>query len=98
MGRTLRIGLSKTSDDGWGNYIQVRVPGPMGACAVLTPSTGRIDFRLPPSSAQGYEHAVARPDATSVYKVQCYLTKASYDECIALADDAAARGVQQADW
>lgn len=100
MGRTLRIGASKKAPDGLGNYIQV-YPGEggrYGAFAVINLGGARIDYRLPPQAAEGYPGGHDKPAATSAYKVQAYLSKASYQDCIGLSNDAYGYSQQAADW
>lgn len=100
MDRSIRIGASKKAPDGLGGYIQVYPGegGPYGAFAVITLGSGRIDYRLPPGAAEGYPLAKAKPAATSAYKVQAYLTKASYQDCVGLSNDAFGYSQQAADW
>lgn len=88
-------GTSKSSKDGYNNYLRLYKSGPrrFGAVAYLHPASGRVDIRLPKDSADGVPGAEVRyPNRDDEYNVRIYIeSDDSIEFALALLNQAVAR-------
>ena len=91
------IGRSRTSSDGYNNYLMLYAKGPRrrGAFAYVKPGTANVDFRLLGEHAEGCQHVVLRNVREgTTYQVTVPLKNdEAYEEALKLAR-VALEGVQ----
>jgi hypothetical protein len=87
FGATYRLGTSKNSPDGLNSYLMLDNLGVrhFGAFAYVHPAQARVELRLSPEDADGFQHATHR-NVENPYKVIVSLTSdEAYKEALQLA-------------